>query len=227
MDRFAGANKPYLIVAPHPDDEIIGLGGLLQFLLEQGQPVHILYLTDGEASASYPDRERIREERIKLAEGVLNTLGISDERVWRLQLQDGHVPKNSEKAFTEAVHHIEDIIHKVNPSAIFVTHHTEYWPFDHVAAFELLRHALVSIHPRPELWLYWVWTWFHLRPWCLPKDNALQKLDISRYLKRKRDLMADYLLPCSPIGIPWSGQLPQSMLEPHQKAFELIEKYEF
>lgn len=39
-----------LIVAPHPDDEIIGCAGLMQSLLKAGKEVHIVILTGGEGS---------------------------------------------------------------------------------------------------------------------------------------------------------------------------------
>src|SRR5262245_32561247 len=38
----------YLVIAPHPDDAELGLGGTIALLLAQGHRVGVLDLTDGE-----------------------------------------------------------------------------------------------------------------------------------------------------------------------------------
>src|SRR5205085_5923018 len=38
---------PILIFSPHPDDDVISMGGTLVRLVEQGHPVHVTYLTSG------------------------------------------------------------------------------------------------------------------------------------------------------------------------------------
>ena len=39
-----------LLIAPHPDDEIIGCGGLIQKFVAQGLNIHIVFMTGGEKS---------------------------------------------------------------------------------------------------------------------------------------------------------------------------------
>jgi LmbE family N-acetylglucosaminyl deacetylase len=46
-----------IVVAPHPDDEMLGAGGLMQRVLATGGTVRVVYLTDGDG---YP--EGVREE---------------------------------------------------------------------------------------------------------------------------------------------------------------------
>ena len=46
-----------LVIAPHPDDEVLGAGGLMQRVHATGGAVRVVYLTDGEG---YP--EGVREE---------------------------------------------------------------------------------------------------------------------------------------------------------------------
>lgn len=41
---------PVLLVAPHPDDEVLACGGLLFALAAAGSPVRVIAVTDGEAS---------------------------------------------------------------------------------------------------------------------------------------------------------------------------------
>ena len=49
----AGSIEPkesLLIIAPHPDDEVIGCAGLIQRSLNKGNDVYVIILTGGEAS---------------------------------------------------------------------------------------------------------------------------------------------------------------------------------
>ena len=50
----------YLIVAAHPDDEILGCGGLLIKLSKLNKKVRIVYLAEG-VSTRYPDKEFSKE----------------------------------------------------------------------------------------------------------------------------------------------------------------------
>src|SRR5260370_22479864 len=47
MFSFSKSDK-VLVVAPHPDDESLGAGGLLQRIFAQRIPVRILFATNGE-----------------------------------------------------------------------------------------------------------------------------------------------------------------------------------
>ena len=65
LDVAAHSGHDVLVLAPHPDDEIIGCGGTLLRLIAAGARVTILQATDGSASlalrgVSEPDRVTIR-----------------------------------------------------------------------------------------------------------------------------------------------------------------------
>ncbi len=53
-----------VIVAPHPDDEVLGCGGLLQGLATLGRAIQLISVTDG--SASHPGSERWSAERLSI-----------------------------------------------------------------------------------------------------------------------------------------------------------------
>jgi LmbE family N-acetylglucosaminyl deacetylase len=217
-----------LILSPHPDDEIIGLGGLLLQTLQIGGKIQIVYLTDGEGSGACSDNELIKQARIGLSETMAEKLNIPKQYLLRLHLPDGAVPQNGLPEFGDAAKKIADLIDLVQPDAVFATSQSDYWPFDHVACSELAIAAVKQSTYKPELWFYWVWAWYNLRPWQLfkLKLNTLCKIDIAGQLKQKKELMDLYLNPLSPEGKPWSGVLPKAMLYPFSKPFELIEKYE-
>ena len=51
------ADSRCLIIAPHPDDEVLGCANLIQRQAVAGRPVEIVYLTNG--AASHPDHPRL------------------------------------------------------------------------------------------------------------------------------------------------------------------------
>lgn len=83
-----------VIVAPHPDDEILACGGLLQLLAAQGSQLLFIAVTDGDAS--HPDsplwpQERLRQLRPQESAQALATLGLASPAWLRLHLPDGGV----------------------------------------------------------------------------------------------------------------------------------------
>lgn len=71
----------WLILAPHPDDETLGAGGLIAALSAVGGDVMVAFLTDGAAShVGAPDWSRRRIGRVRAAEAraALRQLGSID-----------------------------------------------------------------------------------------------------------------------------------------------------
>lgn len=60
--RLVPRGKRAVIVAPHPDDEVLGCGGLLQQLAELGRSILIISVTDG--SASHPGSQQWTPQRL-------------------------------------------------------------------------------------------------------------------------------------------------------------------
>ncbi|MBL7472394.1 glucosamine-6-phosphate deaminase [Robertkochia sediminum] len=60
-ERSAPAKKRVIIFSPHPDDDVISMGGTFDRLVEQGHEVHIVYQTSGNIAVS-------NHEAIKFAE---------------------------------------------------------------------------------------------------------------------------------------------------------------
>ncbi|MGB6228986.1 MAG: PIG-L family deacetylase [Litorimonas sp.] len=81
-----------LVVAPHPDDEIIGCGGLIQTVLSAGGAVDVVIVSDGAAShpgsRSYPAR-KLAETRRQESRAALAHVGVAPDRIEFLDLPDG------------------------------------------------------------------------------------------------------------------------------------------
>jgi LmbE family N-acetylglucosaminyl deacetylase len=83
-----------VVVAPHPDDEILACGGLLQLMARHGRPFVVVAVTDGEGSHAGSTEwpvERLRATRPRESLAALDSLGIATPEPLRLRVPDGGV----------------------------------------------------------------------------------------------------------------------------------------
>jgi LmbE family N-acetylglucosaminyl deacetylase len=80
---------PTIVIAPHPDDETLGAGGLIAVQRRRGVPVTVIAITDGEAA--YPDAPGLGEFRSMEQERALAQLGVPYSDIVRLRLPDTKV----------------------------------------------------------------------------------------------------------------------------------------
>jgi len=66
-----------MVLAPHPDDDVIGAGGLIQRVLESGGQIAIVFVTDGENN---PWPQRFLERKIFLSKSDRATWGAMRRR---------------------------------------------------------------------------------------------------------------------------------------------------
>jgi LmbE family N-acetylglucosaminyl deacetylase len=89
---------PLVIIAPHPDDETLGLGGLIASQRSRNLGVTVIAVTDGENA--YPD-ERVNGDlwSVRQAEqpAALNRLGVPGNEVIRLKLPDSGVASHERR----------------------------------------------------------------------------------------------------------------------------------
>lgn len=83
-----------VIVAAHPDDETLGVGGLLQLVVTAGARVDLVAITDGEAS--HPGHDDLAGVRRRELRDALSLLGIaSSTAVHHLAVPDGRVSEHA------------------------------------------------------------------------------------------------------------------------------------
>jgi LmbE family N-acetylglucosaminyl deacetylase len=86
-----------VVVAPHPDDEIIGAAGLMQLACQIGCRVDVVAVTDGEASHARSElitRSELRRRRMGERAAALRHCGLDGIVVHRLALPDGNVARH-------------------------------------------------------------------------------------------------------------------------------------
>jgi LmbE family N-acetylglucosaminyl deacetylase len=100
--QLVGSATRVVIIAPHPDDEVLACGGLLQQLAAMAIPVMVVAVTDGEAShpgSATWTRARLQDVRPDETMAALAVLGLDEVPITRLELPDGGVaPREQELA---------------------------------------------------------------------------------------------------------------------------------
>jgi LmbE family N-acetylglucosaminyl deacetylase len=72
LSAFPGdPNRPALIVAPHPDDEVLGVGGTMARLAGEGRPVHVVIVTSGQPPKFDADQTRTLRTEVETAHACL------------------------------------------------------------------------------------------------------------------------------------------------------------
>jgi len=135
-------NKKILIVAAHPDDEVLGCGGTVARLIKEGYDAYTLILGEGITSR---DKSRNREKRLhdikKLKDQIYKAnkiLGI--KKVFTFDLPDNRFDSVD---FLDIVKIIEEIKNKLKPEIIF-THSKSDLNIDH-----RITHKAVITATRP------------------------------------------------------------------------------
>ncbi len=117
-----------LVIAPHPDDAELGMGGTIAVMLAQGLSVGILDLTDGEPTPLGSVEIRARETAAASA-----ALDIR----WRDNLG---LPTRRLRATLAARAALAGVIRRTRPRWLFAPHWVDAHP-DHVAATRLVEAA--------------------------------------------------------------------------------------
>ena len=202
---FETAGEAVLVVAPHPDDEVLGCAGLVQRLLTVGRQVDVVILSGGGKSHTMCcgiDEAELIENRRQLSRRAAGIIGLPPERLHFLDYLDGSI------AFDNAeTGRFRQLMAELKPDAVFVPHHGEGWS-DHLAAGEIARRLVKENGKMVRLFEYCVWFWYY-NTW----DNDWRQarvLKMSHDENRKKQQAIDaYVKPLAPCGRPWSGVLPR------------------
>lgn len=218
-----------LILAPHPDDEAIGCGGLISHLCENGEAPYVVILTggggslpigggqsamgSGQETEEFTSKDVIRERR-KLTLKSAHGMGLPEDHIFFLDFQDGHISEFPD----DQMNRLKDIINKINPDNIFIPHWGEGWP-DHLAARKLPTANCL----RPKIYEYCVWVWYY-NIWKMDWKNAFKfRMSQDDYAKKLEAINA-YVKPLAPNGKPWCGVLPKPFLWANTRRTELYFK---
>ncbi|GAA3756321.1 LmbE family N-acetylglucosaminyl deacetylase [Spinactinospora alkalitolerans] len=159
-----------VVVAPHPDDEVLGFGGAISMLAATDALLRIVAVTDGAApdpGGGAPVRTEQVERRIAETERALEELGAGDAEIVRLELPDGRVAG----AEAELELHLVELCTGFEVCA--APWEGDMHP-DHDATGRAARTAADAVGA--SLLEYPIWMWH----WALPDDGRVPWADAHR-----------------------------------------------
>ena len=136
--------KTILVVAAHPDDEVLGCGGSIAKWTASGNIVHILIMAEGATSrSSIRDRE-VKSEELSLLEKSANSAGkiLGVASVKLLDFPDNRMDSVDRLDIIKA---IEEEIKRLKPHTV-VTHHCGDVNIDHRITHEAV---VTACRPQP------------------------------------------------------------------------------
>jgi LmbE family N-acetylglucosaminyl deacetylase len=186
---FAGLSR-VLVVAAHPDDDVLGCGGTVARLCAHGVAVDVVILASGALSRADGTTEEVAAlaDAARQAAKILGTapprlLGLPDNRLDSLPLLDIIAP-------------LEAVIHAVQPQVV-LTHHGSDLNIDHVRAHEAVLTACRPVgRPSPAILTFET---VSSTEWRM--DGAFNPalfVDISAHWARKTEALSAYAMEMRP-----------------------------
>ncbi len=209
LPSWMPSTRSMLVVSPHPDDETLGVGGLIASQAAAGVPVVLAAVTDGEnAYEGVSGLGPIREEEQRAAAALL---GIPASAIHRFRLTDSGVSD-----------HHEELVARLLALTTSETHILAPWPGDfhpdHAACG--LAAKEVSERTGARVTSYFFWSW-HLAPL-----NLLESLPLASFPLTRQALSTKLAaLACHRSQLEWeSGApiLPKALLGPAHRPVEVL-----
>jgi LmbE family N-acetylglucosaminyl deacetylase len=197
---------PVLVLAPHPDDESLGSGGLIASAVARRHEVHIAVLTDG--TGSHPESRvyppsRLKHLREAETRAAVAELGVDAERITFLAAPDAQAPTGG-AGFDALAKRLQNVVadHHIR---LLVTTWRHDPHCDHEAAALLGEAVARTTGARFLMAPVWGWTLADDHRLSGPVPAAV-RLDIASQLPAKRRAIAAHasqttdLIKDSPAG---------------------------
>lgn len=218
-----------LIVAPHPDDETLGCGGVIALLRSQNYPVQVLVVSDGTMShprsRKYP-ASSLRQLREQETINALRILGVESTEVSFLRIPDGAIADH----LSSAINQVRAYLQTAEPTTIFLPWRCDPHP-DHRATWQLCDRAMASLPISPRIIEYPIWDWdpeqrgtvantAKVIGWRLDTTDVgeLKQSAIAQYRSQTTDLIDD-----DPEGFRLTPDMLANFAQPWELFFEEIQ----
>lgn len=176
-----------LVVAAHPDDEVLGCGGSLSIHQKQGDKIFLLFMTNGVSARNNYATNEIKKRR-KMSNLVSKKLNI--KKTYYLNFYDNELDKVSLLTITKK---IEEVLKVIKPNLIY-THSFGDLNIDHQKTFEA---TITACRPQPNFCVKEIYSfeipsstgWHHYK---LKNFNPNLYVDISKTYLNKKKLLKIY-----------------------------------
>ena len=221
LDALVPPGSRLVVLAPHPDDEVLACGGLLAGMVERQDDLQLISVTDGDGShpgsTEWPAL-RLRAQRIKESECALASLGFDLPRLnWqRLGMADGNVAENAQSL-------IALLSEDLRPGDMLLS----TWRHDGHCDHEAVGHCAAQAAANTGATLLeipvWAWHWAEPNDPRIPWEQARKLLLSEEQLMRKRRAITSHISQLDPD--PSTGAPPVldvMTLERLTQPFELV-----
>lgn len=164
-----GKEKSVLLLAPHPDDDVISCCGVVQRYRKNGSKIAAVYMTDGRKGRPDWEEEEVVRIRRKEAEEGARIAGI--EKLFFLENRDGEL-----EGSVDAVSDLVRILREVKPEAVYFPHFLDNH-VDHMATCRIFFSALRKANLDCMCYMWGLWT---------PLSSFNVAIDITPYMEIKR-----------------------------------------
>ncbi len=173
-----------LIIAPHPDDEVLACSGLIQRMISENKNVHIAILSGGERTHSdcCGEKETIKNRHIL----TLQALGIIKfplENLHNFSFPDGGISDTCQIEKEK----LYNLLSTLQPDTVFIPHPFDRWE-DHINAGNLIK-SYYTEDDNISIYEYcvWFWYWVHYYGKVEWKNSYILKMTIKNMrLNQKR-----------------------------------------
>ena len=179
-------SKKILVVAAHPDDEVIGCAGTIKKFTDSGNEVHLIVGSDGVSS-----RNTNKSEYIKRNEALENSCEfLKINKIYKLQLPDNQMDTIPLLKITQD---IEKVIQEYLPEIVFVNHYGDL-NIDHQI---IHRATLTACRPQPNLCVKQIYSYEVMSSTDYQTDNSIKFMpntffDISDVIEIKKESLKIY-----------------------------------
>ena len=152
-------NASAIVFAPHPDDEVLGCGGVIALKMRAGARVHVVVMTDGRTShRNLMDEETLVKMRRTEAVEAGRQLGLNDDYQF-LEYEDHRLAQSHDVA----IERVLEILSRYQPDEIYLPHRHD-GIIDHIQTNLIVREAVKRSNRPVVLFEYPVWLW-NTWPW--------------------------------------------------------------
>jgi LmbE family N-acetylglucosaminyl deacetylase len=186
-----------VVVVPHPDDEVLSMGGLIARQRSAGVEVCVVAVTDGDAAYDPDGDEALARTRRAEQIAGLQVLGheVTADSVVRLGLPDGRIPELEASLVDSIAKYIDD------DCLVVATWRKDCHP-DHEAVGRAARSATLQAGATLVSSMFWTW---HYRSAKALID--VQVLELAMSARERADKAAAIRCHNSQL-MPWNGSDP-------------------
>lgn len=182
-----------MVLAPHPDDESLGCGGLISLLAESNKKVCVVFITDG--SMSHPNSKKypagkLAATRKTEALAALHELQVAPCNIFFMNKKDRALPGYNEKGFEQNANELKHIIDVCRPGLIIVPYEKDPHP-DHRATWQMLMQVRNKTQTGFSILEYMIWLYNLGTEKDLPAGDAVCRcVDITKYIQQKQNAIS-------------------------------------